>query len=468
MNVMNTLMAEATSMRQGRRHHLITEEVIEMPPRSRLYCLSPLGMGTAEVESLTSYINRLAWAYRVNPRVLVAQEILPHLSGSHYVQASPSKLGGFGRTRSMIVNGANEAACDWAETLAQLTMKSDLHHLTLHLWANGLPNWGLLRSTPQWCPVCYHEWREQEKSIYQPLMWTLQAVTVCLPHQRRLMEQCPACQKPQSAMTAKTLPGCCTQCGTWLGEQPGAEGEINDEVLDWQAWVMSAVEELYLSSIAFGSIPWHILPEGITACVEAVGGTRQLGRIVGSPGMLFSSWQNRKRVPSFNYLLKVGYALNLTPLQLMTVEPERLKKSLRAETVYRLPPRIGRPAPASKGDIPSIRAFIQTVLEGEVGPLPVRHVARQLGVGEKFLVGRFPQECALITAQYQAHRAERAKRKAALEGTEVQRAVLALEDQGVAISRSQVAALLSNPNILRRPEGKATWYALCHERGLEP
>jgi hypothetical protein len=116
----------------------------------------------------------------------------------------------------------------------------------------------------------------------------------------------------------------------------------------------------------------------------------------------------------------------------------------------------------------SIRAFIQTVLEGKVGPLPLRHVAHQLGVGEKFLVGRFPQECAQITAQYQAHRAERAKQKAALEGAEVRQAVLALENQGTAISRSQVAARLSNPNILRRPEGKATWHGLCRERGLEP
>jgi hypothetical protein len=30
--------------------------MIEMPPRSELYCLAPLGMGTVEIESLTSYI----------------------------------------------------------------------------------------------------------------------------------------------------------------------------------------------------------------------------------------------------------------------------------------------------------------------------------------------------------------------------------------------------------------------------
>jgi TniQ len=455
-------------MLQGRRHHLITEEVIEMPSRSRLYCLTPLEMGTSEVESLTSYIHRLAWAYRVNPRVLVSQEILPHLSKEHYVQADPGSLGSFSRTRSMSINGVGKVARDWAETLERLTMRSDLRFLTLRPWANGLPAWGLLRNAPQWCPVCYDEWREQKQPMYQPLLWTLQAVTVCLRHAQPLVEQCPVCQKPQSAIASKRMLGCCTQCGTWLGSKSETEGLRDENLLDWQRWTKRVVEELILANMALSSLPWHTLPVGINACVEAVGGTRQLGRIAGVPNVLFSTWRKQKRTPSFTYLLKVSYALDFSPLQLMTVEPERIKTTLQTKKEYRCPPRVGLPTPASKGDMDRIRAFIQTVLEGKSGPLPLRHVAHQLGVGEKFLVGRFPLECAQITAQYQAYRTERAKQKAALECAEVRRAVLTLDNQGVAISRSQVAALLSNPNILRRPEGKATWHALCRERGLEP
>jgi len=155
-------------------------------------------------------------------------------------------------------------------------------------------------------------------------------------------------------------------------------------------------------------------------------------------------------------------------IELMTGEPERLKKRLLAEAIYRQPPCTKHRLPASKGDVPFMQQFIQRVLDGEIGPLPVRHVARRLEVGEKFLVGRFPHECAQITAQYQVYRAERAKQRVMQECAEVRQVVLTLDNQGVALSRSQVAALLSNPNILRRPEGKAAWRALCHERGLEP
>ena len=461
MNI-DPLTTNAMSLRNIRQHR----GMIEMPPRSKLYCLAPLGMGTVETESLTSYIQRLAWAYRVNPRVLVAEVILPHLGHTYYTDLP--HLGSFSRTRSMSINGISEVAQDWASTLEQLTMRSDLRLLTLHPWADGLPAWGLLRKTPQWCPVCYDEWREQQQPVYQPLLWVIQAVTVCLRHRQPLVEYCPSCQQPQSAIASKRGLGCCTQCGVWLGSKARSDQSCEEDLFDWQQWIKEVVEELILATLLFGSLPWHLLPAGINACVEAVGGTRQLGRITGVPNVLFCNWRKQKRTPSFTYLLKVSYALDLSPLQLMTVEPERLKNTLREEMVYRSSPRVGLPAPASKGDLDRIQAFLQTILEGEVAPLPLRHIAQQLGVGEKFLVGRFPNACAQILAQYQASRAERAKQRVVRECAEVEQAVRTLDEQGIPLSRSQVVTLLSNPNILRRPEARARWQALCRERGLEP
>src|SRR5712692_1523615 len=95
--------------------------MIEMPPRSRLYCLAPLGMGTVEVESLTSYIQRLAWAYRVSSWVLVVQEVLPLYNGPYGFHLSPDRFGGFGRTRAMGLNGTGELASVWVKILGQLT-----------------------------------------------------------------------------------------------------------------------------------------------------------------------------------------------------------------------------------------------------------------------------------------------------------------------------------------------------------
>lgn len=460
--------AEGISLKQDAKHrrlNLFPEAHI--PPRSTLYSLAPLGVGTPGIESLTSYVNRLAQVYHVGPRVLVAQHILPHLSEAYYVQTAPGSLGGFGRTRSMVINGAGPVALDWAEALSQLTMRSDLRQLTLHQWAAGLPNWGLLHSAPKFCPGCYHQWRELKRPLYQPLLWTLQAVRMCLHHHCWLRERCPSCQKLQSALAAKGSPGYCSQCGAWLGEALRPDREATSEMLEWQRWVGDAAEELYRSSLAFGSLPWDALSGGIAAVTAAVGGTRAFGRLVNVPGVLFSSWQTRLRTPSLPYVLAVGYVLDLSPLQLMTMEPEQLKEKLYAHMVTRPPPRFKHRLPRSQGDIASIQAFLQAVLSGKTGPLPLRHVARHLGVGEKYLVGRFPQECATITARYLLHRAERAKQRVEQECEEVRQAVSALREQGVTPSLTHVAARLSNPNILRRPEAKATWRALRHEQELE-
>src|SRR6266702_5854047 len=72
----------------------ITEEQFtrnDIPARSKLYGLAPCGLGTVWQESLTSYLNRLAWRHHIPPRHLVAQELLPRLSQSY----SRRQLGGF-------------------------------------------------------------------------------------------------------------------------------------------------------------------------------------------------------------------------------------------------------------------------------------------------------------------------------------------------------------------------------------
>jgi hypothetical protein len=245
-------------------------------PRSRLYNLIPIGMDTPWIESLTSYINRLAWAYRVDTRILVAQEVVPHLCKSYHFQSSSSLLGAFCRSEAMSINSAGESALDWSGTLARLTMRGDLQDLTLCPWAGKIPPQGLLRAAPAWCPTCYHEWREKGLPIYQPLLWMLQIVTVCLRHRRQLEERCLHCQRKQSVIPATIQPGCCTQCLTWLGisSSPEIVNEVYEETLDWQQWVVNTIGVLRKASATSGILPWEQLANGLALCSEIAGSSR--------------------------------------------------------------------------------------------------------------------------------------------------------------------------------------------------
>ncbi len=263
------------SERRDRPSH--ASMVTEMPPRSRLYCLAPLGVGTAEGESFTSYVTRLAWTYRVSPRDLIALEIIPNLKRAFLFHRNFERLGTYCRRHAMTINGVGEAATDWVEALEQLTMRKDLRQLTLQPWARGFATRWLLRSAPAWCPTCYWERRERGLPLYQPLLWMLQEVIICPRHKRRLEERCPFCFHSQSVIAVKTQHGFCTQCAAWLGAQPNPEMPlfIDAESLVWQEWVLQILEELLRAGTHAESLPWERLLAGLRACLEARGGIQK-------------------------------------------------------------------------------------------------------------------------------------------------------------------------------------------------
>ena len=93
-----------------------------LPHRSRLYSLAPMGIGTSQVESLTSYVMRLAEAHAVSPGTLIRQEIFPNLP------LTP-KRPTFGGVHSL--NGMGSCFEQWVSLLEQLTARRDLRQLTL-------------------------------------------------------------------------------------------------------------------------------------------------------------------------------------------------------------------------------------------------------------------------------------------------------------------------------------------------
>src|SRR5688572_4133650 len=141
---------------------------IESPPlpvRSRLFRLEPIGIGTVEVESLTSYIARLAEAHCVSPRKLLCEEILAP-AGKHTVHYSASPL--FSGEQ---INSMGSLAQLAATSLEQLTMRRDLHYMTMLPWKNLFSPQQLIKSKKAWCATCYKE--RASGLLYDSLIWML-------------------------------------------------------------------------------------------------------------------------------------------------------------------------------------------------------------------------------------------------------------------------------------------------------
>jgi len=111
----------SNTLKKRKKHTLMT---------SRLYNLKPINTGTPYVESLTGYIARLAEAHSVPVGTLIAKEIASIL-GKEYLLHSSKKGGSRFYESSIPLNGIGKTAKDWVRVLEVLTLRSDLHCLTL-------------------------------------------------------------------------------------------------------------------------------------------------------------------------------------------------------------------------------------------------------------------------------------------------------------------------------------------------
>jgi len=252
-------------------------EPVALPPRSRLYSLTPIGIGSMFVESLTGYISRLADAHAVSVGNLVGRELLLVSSkprrpfGPFVPRDGTTKSHGF-RGRACSANGWGESASRWVGALERATHQTNLRFLTLLPFEDVLSRGGLFRPTRSWCPACYEDWRCAGTIVYEPLLWTIRSATVCLRHGCPLEEVCPYCHETMPPLGTYTRPGYCSKCLQWLGhsEEPNPVDQFEKQArAHEEVWRTKAVAELLAASPQLNA-SGVALKANLRACIEYV------------------------------------------------------------------------------------------------------------------------------------------------------------------------------------------------------
>ncbi|ACK65708.1 hypothetical protein PCC8801_1657 [Rippkaea orientalis PCC 8801] len=202
---------------------------LKLPPRSRLFCLKPMGVGTCYTESLSSYVNRLAQEHCLTSQKLIMAEIAPLIlkneDKSDLLKKSVSHL--LGNTDAKpVINGMREMTGELVRVLEQLTMRQDLRFLTLLSWKGMIYDRQLFKNYRAWCPCCLEEWKGEKKVIYEPLLWSFKDVEVCLLHKQRLIEECPHCNARLPVFARLSPVGFCSRCRGWLGDKKEEMEEV--------------------------------------------------------------------------------------------------------------------------------------------------------------------------------------------------------------------------------------------------
>jgi TniQ len=383
-----------------------------IPPRSRLFCLEPIGVGTPDVESLTGYIARLAEAHSVSAGVLFGYELVPFVDNSYWREklssATTSSLLGYGflgHTRA--VNGTGKIANEWVPVLEKATMRPDLSWLTLSRWREILSTLSLLRQERAWCSACYQERRLDQQVIYEPLIWCVEAVKSCLKHRQHLQTQCRFCHRQSAPLSSRSRPGFCSRCRNWLGLQSKtkctATTLTNDE-FEKQTWVIRNVGDLLSTEPdAKESLTSDTITHSLNLCIETLfgGSPTLLSRRARVPKQTISNWRVGV-IPSLDALLRVCFASRVS---LISFIYGRIPQVIAAE----------KPQAASKAhidlktraartlDLQEIKEVIDKAFTEQLPPTLVE-LAQRVGLPLPTLRYRFRSQCRAISKRYRVRK----------------------------------------------------------------
>ena len=456
-----------------------------MPPRSRLYSLEPIGIGTPQTESLTSYIGRLAAAHSVRVRDLVMSELLAHMRRPHLADSRRADLfSAFWRSETRALNGTRSLARRMVHGLEEKTGRRDLRFLTLLTWNEVLPVYQLQKTTRAWCPGCFEDWRDRGQAIYDPLLWTLAPVTVCARHRRPLRTICPfpECRRPSPwlGLGYRSRPGHCAHCGGWLGS-PGPERGTPEEKLVIEdavrshAWIFDALGELIAAT---PSLPRRPQREDVLRGIEAafrLAASRKITIYRGSStrrlelasGTVLMRWLG-ETPPSLWSLLAVCSQMGISPLQLVRGEIDENDTDAAAPKVRADIRRERPPIAHTRIDPVVIRHALEAVLASDELPPPsIRLVADRLGQAIATLRHYFPELCRSIASRHRCYQeAHGAHRRTRLR-ERVRDAAIALAQYGVYPSASHIADLLNDRNVMRSRTARAAWREVLDELGCQ-
>jgi AraC-like DNA-binding protein/transcriptional regulator with XRE-family HTH domain len=296
------------------------------PQTSALYALVPYGLGTPYVESLSSYISRLAEAHVVSVSRLLRQML------------SPVRPGPIPFSTMHYAYPANVLAKD-SETLLEklqaVTGRNDLWLLTLSALHGAVSQPNLFRTTEAWCPSCLEQWRMAEAPVYSPLLWTIRAVTVCPAHSTLLTDRCPHCHFQFASLRANSRPGYCSVCSQWLGTLGMQLPNGCADEREYQLWASTSVGQVLAIMPELQRIQASLaLRMNLQRCLNQMEGASKeaLATLANAGPCAFLGWVSGRVKPTLDHLCRLSYQLEIPLAMLFTGVPaewrgpERLRR----------------------------------------------------------------------------------------------------------------------------------------------
>ena len=435
----------------------------KLPPRSHLYNLKPIGLGTGEVESATSYLSRLAIAHTVSTWALLKCEIAPRLFGPDAILRN--RLSELTATMGAACNGENTTGSRLISILHSLTGRTDLGQITMGFCRGFVASRFLVRVEQAWCGACLRDWKEEGRGIYSPLLWHTFAARVCPRHHIPLATKCPACGRSFHPLVAHSRPGFCHRCGQWLGAtiaepaccESSADREIARIICDFLCDGPGMLQNVETSAFPknIEMILNHLFKNNIQA----------LARYLGINRSSVIAWKSGLQLPSLLLLADVSHRFKVPAVALLCSPVSADKLTLQSQSSTGLKRREFLSPP--KIDLELMRQVLEEAIANESLPRPsLNQLAKRLGCRLTTLGRRFPELAKAVKGRHQEFCAIRKEVRKKLFHSVVRATVINIHKSGEYPSQCRVRQTVPSFVDMREPAAYETWKQTLAELGL--
>ncbi len=391
-------------------HH---ESYLRSEARSTLRPIAIKGDGE-NIESLTSYVGRLAWHHSVKPSLLIGSLI------------DPGKSPGF--LNHEIATSFNSLTPKTATIIESISTQAGLAHHSVaamtfvHLYDQIEHSArGFIRKTKQWCPVCYHE-DHLNGGQYARLAWSLQGVSHCVKHRCKLRDYCQHCLKAQPYLSTKSQVGFCHHC----------EKLLSESVLSKRADADCKESEVY-SSLVLGVVNQTLAePESLESILRQIAymfsaeGIPRFAEFLKMDRHCVERWMTGETKPALKSVQRIFSKLNVPWADVLMkrmsaseiidsnkrsrskvqwarreLDPERELRVVDGEILHEDQPCARKVRSAA--EIERINRYLDQIISGKVKPYSRAKIAATLGVSSGYLESLFGGKVKTISEIYKKY-----------------------------------------------------------------
>jgi hypothetical protein len=386
---------------------------VHSQPRTPLYGLPLAGAGTGDVESLRSYVQRLAAAHHLNPSTF-----------SHFIFKRREDR----REGALHLNGVGAISMRFTELVEENT-GVDVQAASMARFGTVVPAPYLVRQHHSvYCPMCVLSNSRSERA-HSRLVWELEFVTACPRHGLKLqVRKCGALASGRLDPAQKPrLPDVCRDCGS-IGLRCQ---EILETASVSELWIADQAAELVsISNIEVRALSLDRLRDGIASSVKHQFGGQPVkaAKMAGLARATVLTWLQGNSRPALGALFR--YAIHAQASVVGLFRGEFLEAKCTEQSA---PSR----KTTKRKNWDSIAKALREELASDA-PVALNNFAAKHEVDGSQLKRKLPIESSILIEKAAAFKHRCAQRVHEQRVTDFTKVALELQREGIAVCRKNL------------------------------